>query len=196
MKAWVDRKLFIHNLGHAATAYLGYLHNPKFIYLYEVLGIPEIFNEVREIMKQSADALVKKYPGDFTQEVLQNHIDDLLERFQNKALGDTLFRVGCDLPRKLGPDDRLAGAIKLAIEMNLPYQKILKALVCGCRFRATDENGKMLPADIEFAEIYKTGIRNVMIRICGFDEIRDKKLIEEAEKMDKKIAGFSINLKQ
>jgi hypothetical protein len=34
-----------------------------------------------------------------------------------------------------------------------------------------------------------------MIRICGFDEIRDKKLIEEAEKMDKKIAGFSINLK-
>jgi mannitol-1-phosphate 5-dehydrogenase len=190
MKAWVDRKLFIHNLGHAATAYLGYLYNPKFIYLYEVLEIPEIFNEVREIMKQSAEALVKKYPGDFTREVLQNHIDDLLERFQNKALGDTLFRVGCDLPRKLGHDDRLAGAVKLAIEMKLPYQKILKALVCGCRFRATDENGKMFPADTEFAEIYKTGIRNVMIRICGFDEIRDKKLIEEAEKMDKELDVF------
>jgi mannitol-1-phosphate 5-dehydrogenase len=24
IKAWVDRKLFIHNLGHAASAYLGY----------------------------------------------------------------------------------------------------------------------------------------------------------------------------
>lgn len=33
MKAWVDRKLFIHNLGHAATAYLGYNYNPGFVYL-------------------------------------------------------------------------------------------------------------------------------------------------------------------
>ena len=195
MKAWVDRKLFIHNLGHAAAAYLGFLYNPKFVYLWEALEISEVFSEVREIMQQSAVALMKKYPDEFTEESLQNHIDDLLARFRNHALGDTLFRVGCDLPRKLGPDDRLVGAIKLAIEMNLPYRKILKALVCGCRFRATDENGKMFPADIEFAEIYKTGIRNVMIRICGFDEIRDKKLIEETEKMDKKIAGFSINLK-
>ena len=185
MKAWVDRKLFIHNLGHATTAYLGYLYNPKFVYLWEVLEISEIFNEVRETMQQSAAALLKKYPDEFTEESLQNHINDLLARFQNKALGDTLFRVGCDLPRKLGPNDRLAGAIKLAVEMDLPYQKILKALVCGCRFRATGEDGKMLGSDIEFAEIYKTGIRNVLTRICGFDEVRDKVVIEEAEKLDK-----------
>ena len=136
-------------------------------------------------MQQSAAALLKKYPDEFTEESLQNHINDLLARFQNKALGDTLFRVGCDLPRKLGPNDRLAGAIKLAVEMDLPYQKILKALVCGCRFRATGEDGKMLGSDIEFAEIYKTGIRNVLTRICGFDEVRDKVVIEEAEKLDK-----------
>jgi len=185
MKAWVDRKLFIHNLGHATTAYLGYLYNPKFVYLWEVLEIPEILKEVRETMQQSAAALLKKYPDEFTEESLQNHINDLLARFQNKALGDTLFRVGCDLPRKLGPNDRLAGAIKLAVEMDLPYQKILKALVCGCRFRATGEDGKMLGSDIEFAEIYKTGIRNVLTRICGFDEVRDKVVIEEAEKLDK-----------
>lgn len=187
MKAWVDRKLFIHNLGHAATAYLGYLYNPKFIYLWEVLKISAIFNEVREIMQQSATALLKKYPDDFTEESLQNHIDDLLSRFYNRALGDTLYRVGCDLPRKLGPDDRLAGAIKLAIEMNLPYHKILKALVCGCRFRATDEDGKMLDSDIKFAQIYKTGIRNVMTQICGFDEIRDKVVIEKADGLDMEI---------
>ena len=187
MKAWVDRKLFIHNLGHAATAYLGYLYNPKFIYLWEVLKIPAIFNEVREIMQQSATALLKKYPDEFTEESLQNHIDDLLSRFCNRALGDTLYRVGCDLPRKLGPDDRLAGAIKLAIEMNLPYHTILKALVCGCRFRATDEDGKMLDSDIKFAQIYKTGIRNVMTQICGFDEIRDKVVIEKADGLDMEI---------
>lgn len=187
MKAWVDRKLFVHNLGHTATAYLGYLYNQKFVYLSEVLEIPEIFSEVREIMQQSATTLLKKYPDDFTEESLRNHIDDLLSRFRNHALGDTLFRVGCDLKRKLGPNDRLAGAIKLAIEMNLPYQKILKSLVCGCRFRATDEIGNSLPSDIEFAAIYETGIKNVLTRICGFDEINEKEVIEEAEKMDKGI---------
>jgi hypothetical protein len=54
----------------------------------------------------------------------------------------------------------------------------------------------MLQADIEFTSIYETGIRNVMIRICGFDEIRDEAIIQEAEKMDKEIASLSINLKQ
>ena len=74
--------------------------------------------------------------------------------------------------------------------MDLPYNKILKALVCGCRFRATGEEGRMLDSDIEFAQIYKTGIRNVMTQICGFDEIKDKEVIEEAEKMDKRIDFF------
>lgn len=190
MKAWVDRKLFIHNLGHAATAYLGYFYNPNFVYLSEVLEIPAILSEVREIMQQSANSLLKKYPDDFTEESLQNHINDLLSRFRNRALFDTLYRVGCDLPRKLGPNDRLNGAIKLAIEMNLPYNKILKALVCGCRFRATGEDGKMLDSDIKFARIYNTGIRNVLIRICGFDEVRDETVIQEAEKMDREIDFF------
>ena len=108
------------------------------------LHVPEIYKEVRETMRQSADILLKKYPGEFTPVQLEEHIDDLLLRFQNKALGDTIFRVGCDLLRKLGPQDRLAGAIKSALELNLPYEKILYALVCGCHFRAKDEDGKML----------------------------------------------------
>lgn len=187
MKAWVDRKLFIHNLGHAAAAYLGHVHNSAFVYLWEALEVPEIYNKVKATMQQSAKALVKKYPDDFTSQSLDTHINDLLFRFQNQALGDTIFRVGCDLPRKLGPNDRLVGAIRLAQEMNLPYDKILVALVYGCRFRATDENGKMLPADEKFSQMYQTGLRNVLSEICGFDETADKEIIAKAEKMEKTI---------
>jgi hypothetical protein len=63
-------------------------------------------------------------------------------------------------------------------------------------FALQDETGNSLSSDIEFAILYKTGIRNVLTRICGFDEKKDKQLLEEAEKMDKEIAGFSIKLKQ
>lgn len=167
MKAWVDRKLFIHNLGHAAAAYIGHLYNPSFIFLYEALDVQEIAEKVREVMFQSATALQKKYPSEFSMYDLEKHIDDLIIRFSNHALGDTIFRVGCDLFRKLGPDDRLSGAIRMAMETGQPYDKIVNALLAGFRFRATNEDGIMFPADIEFAQLYDTGIQNVLNRVCG-----------------------------
>jgi mannitol-1-phosphate 5-dehydrogenase len=185
MKPWVDRKLFIHNLGHAAAAYLGFLHNPDFVYIYEVLEVPALKSSVREVMLQSANLLLAKYPEEFTLEAITNHIDDLLFRFQNKALGDTIFRVGCDLKRKLGPDDRLVGAIRMAMELNLPYDKILHVLICGCHFRAKDENGNMFSEDEEFAKDFKMGLSAILKSICNFDEILDKQFFKEAETMGK-----------
>jgi len=189
MKAWVDRKLFIHNLGHAAAAYLGHLHSPQLINLYEVLDIPEIFSEVEAIMQQAARVLIKKYPSEFNDESMTEHINDLLKRFMNKALGDTIFRVGCDLPRKLGPDDRLSGLVKLAIEMNLPYDKILVALICGCQFKATDHDGKMHPSDIEFVQIYQHGIGEVLSVICNFNINEHEKVFVDAYRIESEITN-------
>ncbi len=187
MKAWVDRKLFIHNLGHAATAYLGYLYDPSFTCIYEPLAVPEIYKQVRETMLQSAQILMKKYPGEFTLQALTEHVDDLLSRFQNKYLGDTIFRVGCDLFRKLSAQDRLAGAIHLALELNLPYDKIMFALVCGCHFRATDQKGELLPRDIEFSHLYEKGIQSILTQVCGFNELNSQDLILEAGKLDRNL---------
>jgi mannitol-1-phosphate 5-dehydrogenase len=188
MKAWVDRKLFIHNLGHATAAYLGYLCDPKFVFLYEPLNISELFNEVRNTILQAADLLLKKYPCEFTVESLTAHVDDLLSRFKNINLGDTIFRVGCDLERKLSVQDRLAGVIHLAIEMNLPYDKILFALICGCHFRATDEEGNMLQGDFEFSRLYTKGLKFVLTEICGFSETKDMELINAAQEMDQNLS--------
>ena len=184
MKAWVDRKLFIHNLGHATAVYLGYLAHPDATFLYEVLSDNKLKAIVRKTMLQAAELLLAKYPDEFTIESLTGHIDDLLGRFQNKALGDTLFRVGCDLQRKLGAEDRLAGAIHLACELKLPYHLILKALVCGCHFSATDEAGNRLQSDLEFDSIYVKGIKEVLTSVCGFDEIADHEVISEAIALD------------
>ncbi len=184
MKAWVDRKLFIHNLGHATTAYLGFLAHPQSTFLYEVLSDPSIKKKVRQTMLQAANVLLAKYPDEFTMAALTEHTDDLIRRFQNKALGDTVFRVGCDLQRKLSAEDRLAGAIHLASKLNLPYDLILYGLVAGFHFRAKDEAGNLLPADLEFAVIYAKGIKNVMTTVCGFDERIDNKVINEAIELD------------
>jgi mannitol-1-phosphate 5-dehydrogenase len=184
MKAWVDRKLFIHNLGHSAAAYIGYAYKSDLVYIHEVLALPVIYREVRETMVQSADILLKKYPEEFTWQDLDDHISDLLKRFQNVALGDTIFRVGCDLRRKLGPEDRLSGAIKTALELNLPYNNILCALICGCHFRAKDEDEKMLKEDTEFVYRYGNNINQILSEVCGFNESEHSELFLEAEKID------------
>ncbi len=185
MKAWVDRKLFIHNLGHAAGAYYGFMQNPRNNFMYEVLTDPEVFHKTRAAMLQSADILMMKYPGEFSKVDLTLHIDDLLIRFQNKALGDTVFRVGCDLMRKLAAEDRLSGAIKAAITYNLPYDKILNALICGFHFRATDENGELFPRDVEFIKHFDRGTNHLLKEICGFDEHHEGQVFEEARWMER-----------
>jgi mannitol-1-phosphate 5-dehydrogenase len=124
IKAWVDRKLFIHNLGHATSAYLGFRKHPEAVNIYEVLEDPEIFESTRRTMLQAAGILMALYPEEFTPSQLTDHIDDLLHRFSNKALGDTIFRIGCDLYRKLSPEDRLVAPIKAAIRLNMPYDLI------------------------------------------------------------------------
>ena len=153
--------------------------------MYEALAVPAVYELVREVMIQSSEILLKKYPDEFSREALTDHINDLLERFQNKALGDTIFRVGCDLFRKLRPEDRLAGAVKAAILFDLPHSKILYALLCGFHFRATDEYKEMLPQDIEFVKLYEKDIAEVLATICGFDPIQDCRLFEEARAIDR-----------
>lgn len=167
IKAWVDRKLFIHNLGHATAAYQGYLRHPDRKLMADVLEDPLVLRTTRMTMLQSAQILMALYPGEFTEEQLTAHIDDLLRRFRNRALGDTVFRVGCDLGRKLGPEDRLLAPLRAAIRLGLPYHLILEAIKAALHFKATDENGEAFPADTEFFRQTQWGTDYILRYICS-----------------------------
>jgi len=78
-------------------------------------------------------------------------------------------------------------AIHLARESKLPYDLILKALIYGCYFKATDQNGMMFPPDIAFKKILSSGIDNVLRDICGFNEISDRTIFKKATEVEKVI---------
>jgi len=166
IKAWVDRKLFIHNLGHATAAYLGYQAHPDALYISEVLDDKKLLMDVRQTMLQAADILQALYPDEFTQKQLEEHIDDLLYRFRNRSLGDTLFRVGCDLQRKLGPEDRLAAPLRAALKLKKPYYLILNAIEAAISFRGKDQNGNYFPSDKLFFEEAKKGKLHIIEQVC------------------------------
>lgn len=189
MKAWVDRKSHIHNFGHAAAAYAGFLAEPDAIYLADVLKNKAVRKFTRSAMLQSAEVLMRKYPGEFTFSDLTDHVDDLLFRFGNRALGDTVFRVGCDLPRKLHRNDRILSPLIDGQEMKLTVNKILLAFTYGLYFRARDENGNLLPGDAEFSRILdKKGITYALSHICGLHPANDHRVIQRILSSARKVS--------
>ncbi|MBE6917464.1 MAG: mannitol dehydrogenase [Ruminococcaceae bacterium] len=133
---YLKRKLYIHNMGHATCAYLGDLLGLD--YIYQSVDLADVYILVKNAMLESAQALAAQY--DAPLKPLMDHIDDLLGRFTNAALGDTCQRVGGDPARKLSPEDRLIGAGKLALQQGITPCHIAVGAAAGVR-RYLAENG-------------------------------------------------------
>jgi mannitol-1-phosphate 5-dehydrogenase len=180
IKAYVDRKLFIHNLGHAAAAYLGYRADSEKPLICDVLGLPEVEAGTRKAMEEAADALALEYPGAYSRQDLAEHIEDLLGRFKNRALGDTVHRVGRDLPRKLSRDDRVIGAMLLCAKRNIPFPGIAAVYTAALNFAAPDEQGTVFPEDLRF--------RSELLRLGPEEILRQVSQLDTRNKFDKKVA--------
>jgi len=168
MAAYVDRKLFIHNLGHAAVAYGGFQYDPALSYIWQAVEIPAVRDAARAAMWESASSLIAAYPDEFTDENQREHIDDLLRRFANQALGDTIFRVGRDLPRKLSREDRLIGAMLFDQTHGVNFPATARIAAAALEFRGADEHGHLAPPDQKFRdEYYPQGLEIIFSKVCG-----------------------------
>ncbi|MBQ5401447.1 MAG: hypothetical protein IIU16_00875 [Bacteroidales bacterium] len=134
---FIKRKLFIHNMGHATTAYLGGLLGDEFVW--QSIGNPAIRLIAQNAMTESAMALSRHY--NVPLEGILLHITDLLSRFANVALGDTCARVGGDPARKLSPADRMIGSSLLALQEGITPAYIAVGAAAGIK-RYLDEAGE------------------------------------------------------
>ncbi|MBQ6979148.1 MAG: hypothetical protein IJQ07_00710, partial [Clostridia bacterium] len=65
---------------------------------------------------------------------LIGHAENLLYRFTNTALADTVERVGKDTKRKLGSNDRLIGALKLCEKHGIDGTYLCIGIAAGMLF--------------------------------------------------------------
>ena len=101
------------------------------------LADDEIYLQARGAMEESALALTRKYrpaPG-----ALMANIEDLLHRFGNRALGDTILRLGRDPMRKLAHSDRLVGAALNALAQGVTRVHLVTGIAAGLRFAHPDD---------------------------------------------------------
>ena len=179
IKAWVDRKSYLHNFGHVAVAYAGFLAEPSKKYLSDVVKNPFVKEFARSGMLESAEILLKKYPDEFSASDLTAHIDDLLNRFENSSLKDTVFRVGCDLKRKLNKNDRILSPLIDGEKLNVGIEKIRLTYAYGLCFKCKDNNGNMHDEDVEFMKnLHEKGLFTVLKEFCGLNQNLDIQIIE------------------
>ena len=127
---FIQRKLFMHNMSHAVSAYLGYLRD--YTYIYEAIADFDIRLVAYKALTQSALAVSKENGVEI--DILLSHAENLIYRFTNKALGDTVERVGKDTMRKISSKDRLIGAINLAEKHDLPCTYLCIGVAAGMLF--------------------------------------------------------------
>ena len=133
---YIKRKLFLHNGGHALCAYLGNLKGYE--YIWQAIADPEIREAARASMLASAHALIAKF-GEGVRENVESNVDDLLRRFQNRALKDTVARVGADPVRKLRWNDRVVGAALFCLEQGVDPSPIITGIVAALKFDRADD---------------------------------------------------------
>ncbi len=156
------RKLYIHNMGHALVAYLGALSGHERIR--DAVEDPEIRSLAEAAMHESADALSAEYGVD--RAILRDHVADLLHRFGNRKLGDTIDRVGRDPMRKLAADDRLAGAARYCLDRGVFPRAIAVGLAAALLARQEDDPGSAELA----ARLSQEGPEGFLRSHCGLDD--------------------------
>lgn len=130
LTAYLERKLFTLNTGHAITAYIGYYKGYKTIK--ESIEDESIEEVVKAAMMESGNILIKEYS--FENEAHQSYIEKILSRFKNPYLVDEVVRVGREPLRKLGYNDRLIKPFRMAVDMGLPYENLLTGIVYALKY--------------------------------------------------------------
>ncbi len=157
---YMMRKLFLNNGSHALCAYLGY--EKGMTYIWQAIEDDGIRTAARASMQANADALVAKY-GEGVRQNVQDYIEDLLARFPNHALNDTVARVGADPVRKLRRNDRIVGAALFAIEQGVDPAPIVRGIAAALRFNPPGD-----PTAPELQQALKArGIEYVMETYMG-----------------------------
>jgi len=180
MMAYVQRKSFIHNLGHAMTAYLAYVEGKPYTYTWEMMDDPPLRQRVKQVMWESACALINAYPDEFNTENQEAHIENLLKRFANRHLGDTIFRVGRDIQRKLSYDDRIIGAMRFDLNHGVLPEQTAFTAAAACFFKKTDEAGQLYERDQQFHQsIFPRGIDFILKNVCKLSDrnVNEKKIM-------------------
>ncbi|MDF7670522.1 mannitol-1-phosphate 5-dehydrogenase [Orbaceae bacterium ESL0721] len=161
LMAFVERKLFTLNTGHAITAYLGFYKGIDTIR--DAILDDRIRSIVRGAMEESGLVLIKRYQ--FDPEKHRAYIEKILSRFENPYLHDDTARVGRQPIRKLGANDRLVKPLLGTFEYQTSNDNLLIGIAAALNYRNDEDDQAVKLAKM----IEEQGVKSAF---CEISEIK------------------------
>jgi mannitol-1-phosphate 5-dehydrogenase len=157
--ARLERKLFIHNGGHAICGYTGYHRGHR--YIHEAVADPVVAQAVLGALDELGEVVRRRHG--FSAESIDAYKQDLGRRGAVPEMRDEILRVVRDPLRKLSPRERLLAPALLAVEYGLPRQWIVRGIAAALRYRHPAD-----PQSLRLAEMLaESGLRGVLTTVCG-----------------------------
>ncbi len=128
--AYIERKLFTVNTGHASIAYLAY--QKGYTDMSKAMQDEEIVAAARAVWAETSALLIDKYK--FAPAVHQKYIATTEARFKNPNLSDEVTRVARGPKRKLSAADRLVSPATQLIERGLVPYALAKVIAAALKF--------------------------------------------------------------
>ena len=135
LEAYIERKLFSVNTGHASIAYMAYLKGIEDIA--SAMKDEEIVSFVRRVWAETGELLIEKFG--FDREKLAAYIHTAEERFKNPHLSDAVTRVARGPKRKLGAKDRLVSPARQLIERGRRPEALATVIAAALHFDYADD---------------------------------------------------------
>lgn len=179
LMAYIERKLFTLNTGHAITAYLGTMKGLGTID--EAIADEKIYAIVHAAMKESGDGLIQKHG--FDAEAHYHYIDKIIGRFKNPYLKDDVTRVGREPLRKLSPTDRLTKPMITAYGYGLPVDHLILGMGAALHYdnpndaQSVELQGKIKELGLVGAIKDVTGIEDealIQRIVTAYDTVADQ----------------------
>lgn len=161
LMAFVERKLFTLNTGHAITAYLGFYNGIGTIR--DAILDERIRLIVRGAMEESGLVLIKRY--NFDEQKHMAYIEKILSRFENPYLQDDTARVGRQPIRKLGANDRLIKPLLGTFEYQVKNTNLLIGVAAALNYRNNDDEQAVKLEKL----ITEKGVKQAFCEISGID---------------------------
>lgn len=135
LEAYIERKLFSVNTGHASIAYIAYLKGIEDIA--SAMKDEEIVAFVRRVWAETSELLIEKYG--FDREKHAAYIYTAEERFKNPHLSDAVTRVARGPKRKLGAKDRLVSPASQLMERGRKPEALATVIAAALHFDFADD---------------------------------------------------------
>ena len=159
LNAFIERKLFTLNTGHAIAAYLGLIKQYKTIQ--KAISDHRIRIIVKCAMEESGSVLIKRY--NFKKDDHISYIKKIFLRFENPFLSDKLERIARNPLQKLGREERLIKPFLGAIKYQLPHSNLTKGIAAALHYQNPNDFESMQI----FSSIKQKGLKNTLLDICN-----------------------------